>query len=269
MFNNNADIKSFYNDAPLYEDDRLERHQIEFDMTWRYLDRYLPATGSILEIGAATGKYTVGLAQRGYRVTAVDISSKLLDMCRANLAKASVEQFVEIIEADARHLDAIHKHDYDAVLLMGPLYHLFTESARKEALQEAFDRLRPGGLIVSAHISRYGIMGNLIRIHPSWIEDHTSVQSHFDNGHIPVDREHSGFRGYFATVEEIEPLHEAVGFETVVLAGIEPGISDDDESYNKLEGKQRELWLDLFFKMSTDRSLIGASRHLLYVGRKN
>jgi hypothetical protein len=53
-----------------------------------------------------------------------------------------------------------------------------------------------------------------------------------------------------------------------VLAGVEPGISADDESYNRLEGVQRRLWLDLLDEISTEPSILGASRHLLYVGRK-
>jgi len=59
-----------------------------------------------------------------------------------------------------------------------------------------------------------------------------------------------------------------VGFQTLILAGIEPGISADDESYNRLEGKRRQLWLDLLFRISTVPSTLGASRHLLYIGQK-
>ena len=59
-----------------------------------------------------------------------------------------------------------------------------------------------------------------------------------------------------------------MGLETVPLAGIEPAISADDESYNRLTGAPRELWLDLLYDVSADATTVGASRHLLYVGRK-
>jgi hypothetical protein len=49
---------------------------------------------------------------------------------------------------------------------------------------------------------------------------------------------------------------------------VEPAISADDESYNRLEGQQRQLWLDLLYEISAEGSIVGASRHLLYVGRK-
>jgi hypothetical protein len=74
---------------------------------------------------------------------------------------------------------------------------------------------------------------------------------------------------YFAQVSEIAPLPEALGFETLVVAGIESAISADDESYNKLQGKQRQQWLDLFYEMSVEESIVGASRQLLYIGKKS
>ncbi|MEM9777173.1 MAG: class I SAM-dependent methyltransferase [Chloroflexota bacterium] len=268
MFDDSADIQAFYNANPEYEDERLSRHQLEFDMTWRYLDQFLPESGHILEVGAATGKYTVGLAKRGYQVTAVDISTGLLEMCRDTLAQEKLLDTVDLVEADARDLSQIKKGDFDAVLLMGPLYHLFSEGERQQALRESMNHLRPGGILFSAHISRFGIMGNIIRMDPALIDDEQTLEAVVEYGYIPKEKAHSGFHGYFATVPELVPLHESIGLETIILAGIEPGISDDDESYNKLKGKQRERWLDLFYEMSKMPSVIGASRHLLYVGQK-
>lgn len=50
-----SDIQQHYNEAPGHEHERLSRHQLEWKMTCRYLDHYLPGQGSILEVGAATG----------------------------------------------------------------------------------------------------------------------------------------------------------------------------------------------------------------------
>jgi len=50
-----SDIAMFYGSDSERESARLEEHQLEQDLTWRYLNRYLPAQGTILEIGAATG----------------------------------------------------------------------------------------------------------------------------------------------------------------------------------------------------------------------
>lgn len=268
MIDDISDIAAHYNSEPEREHSRLERHQLEHELTWRYLNQYLPSKGEILEIGAASGRYTVELAKRGYAVTAVDLSAVLIERCQQQLNEAGVADRVLLLVADARDLSVVGKKEFDAVLMMGPLYHLIEEADRTLALKQAFDRLRTGGIIFSAFISRYGLFGDLIKRMPEWIEKQTEVRGIIEQGSDPEHFPRTGFRGYFARVSEIAPLHESVGFETLVLAGVEPAISADDESFNRLEGKERQLWLDLLFEISTEPSIIAASRHLLYIGRK-
>lgn len=262
------DIAVYYDGAVEKEHTRLERHQLEYDLTWRYLERYLPPAGRILEIGAATGRYTLALAKRGYTLTAVDLSPVELEQNRRNLAAAGLEQQVHLVEADARRLDPVIEQGFDAVLLMGPLYHLVFDADRQAALRSAASRLREGGVLFSAFISRLGILGDLMKNVPNWIEDQAEVRSILEVGRDPEHYPGEGFRGYFARVDEIAPLHEALGFQTLALAAVEPAIAADDESYNALQGQQRQLWLDLLAEISVEPSLLGASRHLLYVGQK-
>ena len=268
MIDNVGDIAEYYNANPEGEHVRLERHQLEYDLTWRYLERYLPTQGSILEVGAATGRYTVQLAKRGFRLTAVDMSAALLEMCRENLTAEGLMSQVQLVVADARDLREVTEKQFDAVLLMGPLYHLVLEADRRLALKEAFDRLRVGGILFSSFISRFGVLCDLIKDDPAWIEEQADVRSMLERGKRADEFRRGGFRGYFAKVSEIAPLHEAIGYETLAVVGVEPAISADDESYNQLQGRQRQLWLDLFYEMSAERSIIGASRHLLYIGKK-
>ena len=263
-----SDIAALYDSGVEYEDSRLERHQLEYDLTWRYLTRYLPPTGSILEIGAATGRYTLALCRRGYSVTAVDLSAALLERCQLRLEAKALDGQARFVVADARDLHVVPTTAFDAVLLMGPLYHLIFEEDRRQAIRQAAERLRSGGLLFSTHLSRLGCFGDFMRRMPEWIERREEVHSLLSRGRRPDDQPRGGFRGYFARVSEIRPLHEALGIQTIVLAGVEPAISADDESYNKLQAPQRELWLDLLEEVSADEATVGASRHLLYVGRK-
>jgi SAM-dependent methyltransferase len=264
-----SDIAALYNTDPGKEDLRLDRHQLEHDITWRYLDHFLPPAGSILEVGAGTGRYTLELARRGYRITAVDLSEHELEWCGRRLDGAGYSGQVRLVVGDGRDLRGV-EGPFDAALLMGPLYHLVVESDRITALQQAYDRLKEGGILFSAFISRYGILGDLMKRTPEWIEAASSIRSLMERGRDPEGHPSGGFRGYFARADEIAPLHERIGFETLLMAAVEPAISSasDDEIYNRLEGKQRRLWLDLLLEISTQESIIGASRHLLYVGKK-
>ena len=268
MRDNISDIAASYDHSVEDEDARLVLHQLEYDLTWRYLTRYLPPAGSILEIGAGTGRYTLDLCKRGYSVTAIDLSAALLHRCKLRLEAEGLHEQVQLVVADARDLHAVVSTAFDAVLLMGPLYHLVFEEDRRQAVRQAADRLRSGGLLFSTHLSRLGVLGDLMRRMPEWIERGEEVRFLLDKGRRPDDLPRGGFRGYFARVSEIRPLHEVLGLQTVVLAGVEPAISADDESYNQLQAPQRDLWLDLLFEMSSDETTVGASRHLLYVGRK-
>jgi len=263
-----SDIAQFYDSDSDREHDRLERHQLEYDLTWRYLEQYLPSQGAILEVGAASGRYTQGLARRGYAVTAVDLSAALLARCRQNLAAAGVAHRVQFVVADARHLPTVAERHFDAVLVMGPLYHLIEEADRTRALREAVDRVRVGGVLFSAFLNHFGTLGDLIKRNPQWIEEQEHVRSFVERGRRPGGYPRGGFRGYSATPAEIAPLHEALGVHTLVLAAVEPIIAADDESYNQLQGEQRRLWLDLLFQISAQESSLGASRHLLYIGKK-
>lgn len=257
-----------YNAGWDVEANRLERHQLEADITWRYLNLYLPTRGRLLEVGCGTGFYTFPLAQLGYQITAVDFANEFVTRCKTRAEELDLSDQIDFRIGDARNLDGIPRGKFEAVLLMGPLYHLLLETDRTAALRSAYACLRPGGVIFSALISRFGILGNLIKKSPSWIENQKEVWSLVRNGHRPAGAPRGGFRGYFVRLDEIAPMHENVGFDTLKIAGVEPAISADDESYNTLEGKERDLWLDLLFKISAEQSIVASSRHILYVGQK-
>jgi SAM-dependent methyltransferase len=188
--------------------------------------------------------------------------------CQRRLTAEGLQDQARFVVADARDLHAVPAAEFDAVLLMGPLYHLVFEADRRQALRQATDRLRSGGLIFTAFLSRLGVIGDLMKKMPEWIEEQDNARSLVTIGRRPDDQPRDGFRGYFARISEIRPLHESLGIQTLALAGVEPAISADDDSYNRLQPPQRDLWLDLLFDISTDETIVGASRHLLYIGRK-
>lgn len=265
-----SDIRDMYDANWDREDSRLQRHQLERDITWRYLERYLPASGRVLEVGTGTGHYTLELARRGYEVLAVDLAPELVRRVKERVTAAGLQGRVEVSLADGRCLAGVAEDAFEAVLLMGPLYHLVRREERLLALQRARACLRTGGILFSAFLSRYGCLGDQLRKGAPRGEQYAEFESIVRCGCQPARRgQGQGFRGYWATVEEIAPLHTEAGFEAIVVAGVEPAISADDESYNRLEGRQREFWLDLLFRVSAEPSMVASSRHLLYVGRRS
>lgn len=109
-----TDIRDLYNAAWDVEETRLERHQLEADITWHYLDRHLPPCGRILEIGSGTGANTFRLTRRGYRITAVDLAEELVTRCRAKADELGLGDRVAFRVGDARDLGDIPGTEFDA-----------------------------------------------------------------------------------------------------------------------------------------------------------
>ena len=250
------------------EDIRLQRHQLERDIMLRYLEKYLPARGRILEVGAATGFYTLHLARQGYFVLAIDLAPEMVKGLEKRAFEAGLQNRVKCHAGDARHLSGIPLAYFDAALVMGPLYHLVLREDRLLALEQTFTCLKPGGVVFSAFVSRFGFLGDVIKEIPEAIHFEKELAYLMEHGHDIGRPPVGNFRGYFATMDEIAPLHEEAGFQMITLAGVEPVISADDESYNRLAGETRRLWSDLLLKVSTEPSMVASSRHVLYIGRK-
>jgi ubiquinone/menaquinone biosynthesis C-methylase UbiE len=126
--------------------------RIEFARTQELLRRFLPPPpGYILDIGGGPGAYALWLSESGYRVHLVDVTPLHFEQAQ-ELSRRHGGAFTAEI-GDARRLLAAEA-SFDAVLLLGPLYHLVDRADRIRALQEARRVARPGGLIVAAAISR-------------------------------------------------------------------------------------------------------------------
>jgi SAM-dependent methyltransferase len=132
------------------EADRLTagRGRWEYLRTWDVLTRVQPpAPAAVLDVGGATGVYAGPLAAAGYRVHVVDPLAE-------HVAAAAARPGVTAAVGDARRL-AEPDAGYDAVLLLGPLYHLPEREDRLRAWREAGRVARPGAPIVAATISRF------------------------------------------------------------------------------------------------------------------
>ncbi len=104
----------------------------------------LPPRSRILEFGPGWGNTTVTLARMGYRVTAVDIESRFLDVIRGRAV--GFADNIETIVGDFSIIDSLHGQ-YDAILF----YESFHHCSAHQSLIAGFDRrLAADGIVVFA-----------------------------------------------------------------------------------------------------------------------
>ena len=108
---------------------------VEYITTMKYIEKYLKPKMRILEIGAATGRYSHALAQRGYQVDAVELVEHNIEIFKQNTIEGEP---VTITQGNAIDLSDFESDIYDITLLLGPMYHLFTREDQLKALSEAF-----------------------------------------------------------------------------------------------------------------------------------
>jgi SAM-dependent methyltransferase len=148
-----ADIEAYY--ARDEERDRLAAGPvgvIEFERTKEIILRLLPpAPAVVADIGGGPGGYTQWLAGLGYRVEHRDLMPLHVEQVRAALGDNGL---VRTMHGNALDLD-LPDASVDAVLLLGPIYHLKNRADRIKALREAARIVRPGGPVFVAAISRW------------------------------------------------------------------------------------------------------------------
>lgn len=136
---------------------RMARNPLEYLRSKEILLRHLPPPpAKILDAGGATGAYSFWLAELRYQVTLVDFTPKHIEQA-LEIQYSTAFRLKAALLGDARELP-FSKGEFDAVLLMGPLYHLVERNDRIRVLKEACRVVIPGGPIIAAAISRYASM---------------------------------------------------------------------------------------------------------------
>lgn len=243
---------------------RLGRHKIEFDITKRYLDKYIIGKNlKIFDIGGGTGRYSIYLAEKGHKVSLLDLSSKNIEVAKAKAKEFDLE-LEEYIHGNALELGE-YEQKYDVILLMGPLYHLIKEDDRRLALESALRLLKSGGIIFIAFISKYApIQDSLLHFYE--INDVKSLLRYLNDSENKSDE---GFTSaYFSSPKEVEELMSDFDIKELAFAGVENILGCKEKEICSLNEDQYNKWLEIGFELSTDKNVIGASQHFLDIGKK-
>ena len=118
-----------------------------------------PQDGPVLDAGCGSSTKSIHLAKRGYEVVAIDFSERILEMARAEVAKAQLGYLVSHQQANLTALPFADR-TFKRVLCWGVLMHV---PQIEQAVSELARVTAPGGLIVISENNVHSIHATALR----------------------------------------------------------------------------------------------------------
>jgi len=130
--------------------------EAEYKLIIELLDEYIPTGSVVIDIGAGPGRYAEYLIQQNCKVGLVDLSAKSLKAFSDRIKETLFETNILFNQVScATQLNWIEDDAADAILLMGPMYHLINDEHRNIALTNCKRILKPGGFLFTVFLSPY------------------------------------------------------------------------------------------------------------------
>ncbi len=156
--------------------DSTSEFRAEYKLMIRMIDHYIRHGSVVYDIGSGPGRYSEFLLKRNCRVGAVDLSSRTLNALQNRIGSDEKTNLLFVRQACASAKMNIVPSSADAILLMGPLYHLTEKEEREQAVRQAYELLKPGGVIFCVFMNICQNAGIKIREHTIENEQITTVR---------------------------------------------------------------------------------------------
>jgi len=278
---NEARVAAHYN-GPIFgfELQRLEASPIEFEITRRYLLQHVKPGHVVADVGVGGGQYAELLAQHGCRVHLVDISERLLEQAAQRLERAKLsDQLAGKHMLSAAALADFSGETLDALLMLGPFYHLTSLDDRRRAAREAQRLLRRGGILFAAGINRLAYLRDLLRnagpsaeARANFLREVREANGWYDRylRDGTLDPEHAPPIGHshLTTVGEFRAQFDGL-FEQIVLSGVESFANVWQAEWLAWPVAEREAWLDIIQLTSTTPEGLACADHFLFIGKRS
>ncbi len=249
-------LQEYYNSG--YEKTRLisdNAHRIEFLTTVRYLDEILPNNSKVLDCCAGGGIYSYYLAEKGFKVTAADLSDDNVEIIKANKNCDFLEGVYHLNVLD---MSVFENESFDVVLCMGAFYHLKSKEERRQCIAECLRVLKKGGIFILAYINRNPCVLYQFWQQPKNIAMQTELIKTGDNNLF-----------YAVDFDEIEKVVEEFNLIKIKNIGVDGSAYPLQKKINSLNKKQFNEFLNYHFSVCEEPSIIGNSMHGLLIAGKD
>jgi ubiquinone/menaquinone biosynthesis C-methylase UbiE len=246
--------------------------RLEFVRTCEVITRFFPPPpAAVLDVGGGVGAYALWLARRGYAVSLIDASPLHVEQAREASRQQADYPLAGVTLGDARQLEQADG-SCDALLLLGPLYHLTERADRVTAWREAGRVLRPGGIVLGAAISRFASTLDGLRcgVLDDPVFSPIAARDLIDGQHRNVTENPQYFTtAYFHHPDELAGEIREAGLRHELTLGVEgPGwLLQDFDAWWSVDSR-RERLIAVARTLESEPTLLGVSAHLLAVARK-
>ena len=253
---NEKELITYYN--KFNEDKRLNtKHgQIEFLTSIKYIEKYLKNNDKIIDIGAGTGKYSQYFNNKGYDITAVELVKHNLRV----IEKKGIKSFL----GNATNLSKFEDESFDIVILFGPMYHLISFDEKIKALKEAKRITKTGGYIfISYCMNEYALITH------GFIDNNIkeSLKNNLiDNNYKITPKKNDLYS--FVRIEDIDYLRDIVNLKREKIISQDGPTQYIKKVINKMDEETFNIYLDNNYKTCERSELLGSSRHILDILKK-
>ena len=245
-------------------------HRLEFETTLRFLQKYIPKNGLVLDAGGGPGRYSIELAKTGHNVVLLDLVSANLDFAKKQIEKAKVNERVrEIVEGSITDLSRFADNFLEAVICLGgALSHVYPEKERQKAISELVRVAKKNAPIF---VSIMGKLGTITRFH-QWVNEVKDTE-HFKRFYSKGDdyQWHGGKAyAHFFELNELKSLFDnKVNFlESVGLEGLASPSQKQINRMAKKESKAWKNWQDMHYELCTNPAVVESSLHFMVIAKK-
>ena len=232
---------------------------LEFYYTKKHLEGLIKKTDRVLEIGCATGYYGFYFADKCREYLGIDIVPAHIDLFKQKIDESKVPN-VSCRVGDATNLHDIDDGSFDAVLCLGPLYHL-PAFEREVAFAECIRVCRTNGLLAFAYINRIGVYAGACVVDSSYPNEKANECV---LGRGTDDLRPDTF--FFTTPEEMDGL--AVRHDIRKIKNLGTDFFVTMKAVDTMDDEQFAMMRPLYDQMTSHESCTGMSNHALLVCRK-
>ena len=171
---------------------------------------------------------------------------------------------LRIFEGNAVDLRFLHSNTYDIVLLLGPMYHLFIEADKLNALAEAIRVAKPNGVIFAAYCNNDTTIYNLFVQH--------QIQAYAESNRLTQDfhmKPLSELVFSLSRKAEIDSLMQSFSVRRLHFVGTDMLSEFFGDIIDGFSDAEFELYMQYHFQMCERADCVGMSFHFLDIFQKD